>query len=458
MRRLFVLFGFLFAVFSCVMGPTPSTPPESVQNNRSPAPPVERDTPKKADPVKMEICSKRNRTGSCEEEEKCKDICDDIFSSRGDRRKCYAFSDSLVESFEELLEATEDGDTDEIDPEILDCMLDIDEREFAKAVKKMSRREASDFLVAIADDDYLAKVLEEEDDEFNILKQLLHKSAGSNNLISQLKKEIEDGKSFFQLAAESSESGWEWLDSYVEDVCEKTSSSDICPGGESIGSYCTALLDFRDRDLKDFLSETDLFAERYEDEVQDADYLYEVEDNPDSQYLGDFRDWCREEGGLPSPCPANGTPPPDAQKLADITPAAADADKAYAITGVGPCFKGPGDASGSPRFPNTGSSNPDQEILLFLNDYRTGQMILNNAIIDYDSDKSYYLYIDSARYELEGSDLKNTYADDCTGSETVGDELTLWEGFLGSFDFEIKAYSVWLASEENGQCEYYQED
>ena len=157
--RLFVPAGLLLLVFSCMEG---QNPPSDVaikgKNNTDPSS-FEREKPKQSDPVKQRECSKKSQSSSCEEDRNCKEICDDIFSSRADKRKCYELPEGLVQSFEELLEATEDGDTDEIDPEILECMLDIDEREFAKAVKKMSRREAADFLVAIADDDRLGQGL-----------------------------------------------------------------------------------------------------------------------------------------------------------------------------------------------------------------------------------------------------------------------------------------------------------
>ena len=338
----------------------------------------------------------------------------------------------------------------------------------------------------------MAKVLEEEDDEFNILKQLLHKSSGSNNLTSQLKKEIEDGKSFFHLVAESSESGWDWLDSYVDDVCEKTSSSDVCPGGESIGAYCTALLEFRDRDLTDFLSETDLFAERYEDEVQDADYLYEVEDNPAEQYLGDFRDYCRDESASQLPCPDSGADPPAGQKLAVIgvgdlpigcggnqgdadyvactnshdnayTQWHVDGKKGYVRDG-GYCH---GHPNGALRSPNgLGTIDTEGEFLLGLSNLP--ELQVNGDILDYDDETTYYLYIkkdqdDPVRYDLGES--ANRYANDCTNSPLLDIELVRWghEGDLdgdifGSSPSRTVRFTLWLAGEKDRKCRYYRHD
>ena len=140
-------------------------------------PPIVRKEPKRPDPVKQGECLGRGRN-NCEGNRNCEDVCDDIFNRRADRRDCYEYSSEMVFEFERLIEATEDGDVEDIDADVLECMLDIDEREFAKAVGKMSGREARDFLLAIVEDDRLAEVLEEEDDEFNILKQALHKGVG----------------------------------------------------------------------------------------------------------------------------------------------------------------------------------------------------------------------------------------------------------------------------------------
>ena len=301
--QLLLLHGLLFFLLSCgPSAPQPYTP----QPYTPEPPPVVRDAPKLPDPHKQEECHKDSRN-TCEDNKECEDVCDDVFSSRSEKKDCYKLPESLVFQFEELLEITEDGDVDSIDARVLECMLDIDEREFAKATRKMSSREAKEFLAAVVQDDDLGEILEEEDDEFNILIQLLHRATGSSDLDDHLNDEIEDDKSFFWLAAEGNEFVWDWLDDYVNEECDRSETN--CPTGQSIGAYCNVLVSgtgvFRnDRDLADFLSDADLFADEYQEDVEDEieqnngtekGYLYDVDSNTDDRYLGDFKDYCNNE-------------------------------------------------------------------------------------------------------------------------------------------------------------------
>ena len=180
-------------------------------------------------------------------------------------------------------------------------MLDIDEQGFAKAVREMSRGEAQEFALLIANDKDFAAVLEEEDDEFNVLKQLLNRLAGSSNLYRGLSREIEDGKTLLWLFAESNERAWKWLDNYIEEECGGEDSDD-CPGGENIGAYCKALTEsgFSRTEWEEFLSEAELFEENYASEVKDADYEYTITSNHDTDYEGDFRDFCFLTAGTSS--------------------------------------------------------------------------------------------------------------------------------------------------------------
>ena len=447
--------GIILAVLSCTVGP-PQTPDiiESRGEDRDSPPVSERREPKLSDPKKQEDCARRSRSGECEGDEDCEEICDDIFSSRADRRECYELPEGLVSEFETLLEATEDGDTEEIDPEILECLLDIDEREFAKAIKKMSRGEAEDFLAAVAEEDHLAQVLEEEDDEAVILRQLLSKTARSENLIAQLENEIEDRKSFFYLAAESNEFAWDWLDKYVDDVCSGT-SSDYCPGGESIGTYCKVLLNtqkFSEKKLKAFLSDADIFSHEYEQDVEEDNYIYEVSDSTDSRYAGDFRDWCNKESTFAQPCPDDGTEPPRSYLLTTITPEAEGSNVGFSVED-GACVKVEGGALRH-RTEN-GESDPEQHILLYIIDWRSGQMVLNDEYLNYKTSKKYFLYIDDDRYELKDIYKKFKYDDDCTGTDYEDDKMTVWEGFMTKDFTAGDDYKVWLASEEDDVCTFY---
>ena len=436
------------------------------------SPPIKRAQPKEPDPKKQANCAKASK-GACEGSENCEDVCDDIFSRRRDKQDCYELPETLVFDFEELLESAEDGDVDSIDSGVLECLLDIDETEFARAVKKMSRREAKDFLFAVSEDDSLAEVLEDEDDEFNILKQLLNKATGSNKLNRQLREEIEDDKGFIWLAGEGSEFVWDWLDNYVGDVCDGSNSGDVCPGGDNIGAYCKVLLEFKDRDLEDFLSDADFFADEFEEEVEDEEYLYEVDNSPGSRYKGDFKDYCQMviEGGA---CPADGTEPPSGERLAEITfeygtglDAAHQATRFYVTANL--CH-----GNGWVR-QERGSADPSaQNIILALDDYDLPGEGFGGLAIDKDqldpgssanSNKTWYLYLDDQRYTLSlEADKINEYTESDTKVPDAGscaragnDQRDVFE-FLKFLPGRLSkaSYNVYLASKEDGgDCEYH---
>jgi len=269
-----------FLLFSC--SPPPNTLPVD------PPPPFDRDLPKYLDPSKQVKCRKA-RTDICEESEDCVEICKDIFSSRRNKIKCYELSFSLVRNFETLLEDTQQGEVEDINPFILECLLDIDDRGFFDAVQKMNRSKARDFLAEITYREDLAEILEDEDDEFNILDQLLYKAIGSRSLSEILSRNIKDSKSFFYLSAEGSEASWKYLNNYINEECR---NDDVC----IIKSYCEAFLSWNERTQSDFLTDADHFAEDYEDEIEDEGYEYEV---TSGRGKGGVKDYCNSFISVP---------------------------------------------------------------------------------------------------------------------------------------------------------------
>ena len=207
------------------------------------------------------------------------------------------------------------------------------------------------------------------------------------------------------------------------------------------------------RDLEDFLSDTDLFAEEYEEEVEEEDYLYEWDSNPGSRYNGDFRDYCNQEilaEALPQACPADGTEPPANQRLAEIT----FSGPHYWVR-EGYCHPGSPQSERNPR----GTADPaSQRIILNLNDYeynnngRIGELFVDKDEIDYDSDKTYYLYIGEDRYELSASP-DHDYTESC-GSRSR--DVLGWVDILSAHPSSRGPHNIYLASEEEGEdCEYY---
>ena len=272
-------------------------PGKNTQNSWS-NPSIGREDPKQSDPAKQEICSGKGRK-NCKGSKDCEEICGDIFFHRTDKRSCYELSEDLVMDFHKLLENVKKSDIENLNLSALECLLDIDERGFSHAVRKMSRRSAEDFLISVSENKELARILAEEDDEGNILKQLLFKIAKSSSLKKALSKEISGGKNIIWLFAASGEQAYNWLDIYVSNECDRGNSD--CLNFDSLGAYCDTLMGLSKNELKGFLSETDVFSEKYEDTVERAGYEYDARNEDytwNKEFNGDFRDFCNVEPKL----------------------------------------------------------------------------------------------------------------------------------------------------------------
>ena len=256
--------------------------------------PAPLDTSKKkttdSDPRKQADCQSLGSGGSCAGDEDCEDICDDIFNGKRDRDDCEELSIGLVEDFEILIEDLEDGETD-IDLNTLECLIDIDEEPIADAVRKMSQSEAVDFLIEIVENSDLSDILEAED-EGMVLENLLSRS-GNKTLKSILGETDEDENFLYLIGLENNESAFNYLENYVRSECDgKSKTDESCPGGEEITAYCIGFLEWDEDNVEDFLDEADVFADEYEDAVDDADYAYDVDFDEDD-HRGDFLDFCR---------------------------------------------------------------------------------------------------------------------------------------------------------------------
>ena len=297
MKTLFFLFFlsllFSFFFFSCEQAVSPTAPGKSQAKKAQ---------TKKKNLRVQEECRKIGK-GKCDKA--CVKICDDIFSDKDNEEDCEKLSKSLVKQFKTIIDNVEEGEeTDDLDLPALKCMLDLEDDGFVSAVEEMSRREAKEFLYHISDDDSLAEVLYNEDDEFNIIEELLKTASRDSDLKDQLSVNIEDGKSFlWHSAEEKNEHAFNWLDSYVTYTCEEDSDND-CPNYDEIGAlgaYCHYLTNLSDKDLKDFVSSADLFKDRYESAVQDQSYEYAITSHNylhyvwNEEYNGDFKDFCKLE-------------------------------------------------------------------------------------------------------------------------------------------------------------------
>ena len=287
---------FLVLFLSCLYPAHQTSPPALDQNTgqnerRRPPPP-----PKVPDPYKQAECRKQSRR-ACGDKRNCRGVCTDIFSKRDHRENCEKLPEDFVFAFEDLLHQVEKGDVQSLDLEVLDCMLDIDDRAFIQAIKKLSRGEAKDVLAEIAVYEDLAQIIKGEDDHFRIFKQLFQEAFSGHDLSRVLTEEIEDDRSFLELSSLGNEYAFAWLDDYVSEEC----SSSLCPQGQNLGAYCAALVQLNDRDLRDFFSDDDIFAEEYEEEITDQGFDYDA---------SGFRSFCSNEFASSSLSPSP-SPTPD---------------------------------------------------------------------------------------------------------------------------------------------------
>ena len=429
----------------------------------TPPPRTEPRRPKVPDPVKQRKCGKDStREELCEESARCENDCDDMFSGRAEKT-CLKLPTRLVYDFTELLDFTEDGDIDEIDSEVLECLLDIDDKEFIDAIKDMSGNQAEEFLAGIADDEDLANVFQDEDDNSDILRALLKEATGKNNIEAQLREDIDDGKTFLQLAAEGAEEAWDWLEDYVEDEH---------PNRDTIVTYCDVIVNggskrMRDSDLDDLL-DTDAFKDEYEDEVTGDSYTY------DTRGSKDFRAWCQVvklAPNLPAPCPESGASLPTNERVrieTDNSGPIGARHQFYLQRNY--CEVSSGSQSVTKHSDWTASnsnslrgSNTHRDYILALTDdsvggEKYGLVVIIDNELNYDSDKKYYLYIENIRYDLGNPDQKYTESCNSVPSSDKKD-LILWEGFINNNSDRFSRtgpHDVWLASDENGDnCEYY---
>ena len=247
------------------------------------------------DPKKQEECRKQSQ-GACEDDQDCQSVCADIFRTKSNRKHCEKLPKDFVLAFEASLKQVERGDAQDLDLEVLDCLLDIDVKAFTNALKRLNRNEAKDFLYEITDNEDLAKILKNEDDNFRIFNQLFEEAgigAGLNQILSE---EIEGDKGFLWLSSEGNRYAFDWLDEYVTEKCP----SSLCPQEQNLGAYCAELVRLSDSDLRDFLEDGDVFAREYERDILNQDFDYDT---------SGFRRFCSDQFSSSDPSPSPGPPP-----------------------------------------------------------------------------------------------------------------------------------------------------
>ena len=123
-------------------------------------------------------------TGSCEDSRDCRGKCSDIFKAASNRKKCENKSVRVVNGWfdaYEVIESPELPALEEMDFVDLDAIVDLDVRPLKDAISRYNSRQARAFLAWMGKSRSAAGLIEQEDEDFAMLKDLLKKAKPNNN-------------------------------------------------------------------------------------------------------------------------------------------------------------------------------------------------------------------------------------------------------------------------------------
>lgn len=285
-----LIFSTLF-LFACVVGV--SNPPLTNFSTE------EEDTflrrrSKESDERKQLLCREMG-VQNCDRGSECEDICEDLFSRLSDKKKCLELPLELIQDFDNLLQLISEGDNlREIEIPVLECLLDIDEKPFARKIGKLNRENTKDFLSLVAQNDDLGDILETEDDEHLLLKQLYGNLSIESEELKKLGLSI-DGRSHILelIAIEENQKAWSWLEDFIEEECEDSPICETDQGyNNSIVFYCRLFLGTERGRLRSIMNSS-LFEKRIGREIEGKDVCgADGNEGCDSRYIDHFMDFC----------------------------------------------------------------------------------------------------------------------------------------------------------------------
>ena len=213
----------------------------------------------------------------CEGDEDCEDACQELFAIRKYENQCLELPAELVYAFEELLVLVDDGDADDIEPEVLDCLLEIDDKKFLKEVGGLNSKQTKSFLEEIATNDDLAEALSEHDESYNIMNTLLDKLGDPPKALAD---GVEGDITFLDLILDAdNEPAFNWVDGYVNDICDDSNSECAYTVNSNTVHdvfvvYCKLYYGVYTSNTAtqswNILKESELFKENYEDNITDG--------------------------------------------------------------------------------------------------------------------------------------------------------------------------------------------
>ena len=172
---------------------------------------------------------KRYSGPKCEGNSKCEEYCKDIYNRRSVREDCLELARDQVEKLWDIYEIFESPKEDElrsIDPDDFETFVEIDLRPLDTLIGKFNSSEAKRVLTWIGEESDIAEVFQDEDDDFELFKELLE--GVNTNKKSALSKNIEGGDSFMEIALSNEGPALDWIHSFFSEECDSDSDEEVC--------------------------------------------------------------------------------------------------------------------------------------------------------------------------------------------------------------------------------------
>ena len=286
----------LLSLCSCIIKTNKSLLNPSLEPARNERSSLNRNTLKESDPKKQLRCQEMGNR-QCDGNSDCQEICLDIFYRSADKSDCLELPLELVQNFQTLLELTEEGDDiREIDPDVLECLLDIDEKPFARELAGLNRRDTEAFLTEVTVNKKLGDVMESEDGDYLLLTKLYDNLSAKGDSLERLSVTINGGSHIFELIMEEeNQRAWDWVAEYVERKCE---NSDFCYSEKKdqhspFVFYCRI---FQELDSGRFRAvlKSDVFEDHFSHDIESEEICGSSGDQEcDSRYTDHFESVCQ---------------------------------------------------------------------------------------------------------------------------------------------------------------------
>ncbi len=244
---------------------------------------AEYDAKKARDSDRAEVLNNsRSRGGDlCEDESKnhdCRAQCKEMYRNGNDREDCEELPTDQVEKLLDVHRALKNPSGDKlenIDLEDLEVYLNVSIAAFDKVVTREYRRsDAEDIFLWLTDDEEVADLLKDEDDDYRTLEGLLkviQSYSSSSEVEKPFQRELYRDDTLFEMAIEAgNETAAEY---FLEYIFEKSSH---CRNGQEVSQECWGVIcaigkDFNDSDNRlDFLENFSVFS-NYVDDIITGD-------------------------------------------------------------------------------------------------------------------------------------------------------------------------------------------